>query len=194
MKGCRNCGRSRDGEGLPAWINANKQRITVKVDLQMLSTYFDRPSSVPARRKCDLFDCLSSSGTVVTRGCSGSSLYQIRSLQKTSSWSGKRRWVCLKKQKQKSLVSVVDGTHSSSVCWFCLSLFQMIVASMQVPTLDEITKKEQSIKEALNYKFNDKDIEDVSLPLCMFSGFSAFLQDTVDLNLFIFLSLLAADC
>lgn len=70
----------------------------------------------------------------------------------------------------------------------------MIVASMQVPTLDEITKKEQSIKEALNYKFNDKDIEDVSLPLCMFSGFSAFLQDTVDLNLFIFLSLLAADC
>lgn len=41
----------------------------------------------------------------------------------------------------------------------------MIVAGMQVPTLDEITKKEQSIKEALNYKFNDKDIEDVSLPL-----------------------------
>ncbi|TMS21450.1 RNA polymerase-associated protein RTF1-like protein [Larimichthys crocea] len=37
----------------------------------------------------------------------------------------------------------------------------MIVASMQVPTLDEITKKEQSIKEALNYKFNDKDIEDI---------------------------------
>lgn len=39
---------------------------------------------------------------------------------------------------------------------------QMIAAGMQVPTLDEITKKEQSIKEALNYKFNDKDIEDVS--------------------------------
>lgn len=39
----------------------------------------------------------------------------------------------------------------------------MIVAGMQVPTLDEITKKEQTIKEALNYKFNDKDIEDVSL-------------------------------
>lgn len=38
-----------------------------------------------------------------------------------------------------------------------------MVAGMQVPTLDEITKKEQSIKEALNYKFNDKDIEDVSL-------------------------------
>lgn len=38
----------------------------------------------------------------------------------------------------------------------------MIVAGMQVPTLDEITKKEQTIKEALNYKFNDKDIEDVS--------------------------------
>ncbi|XP_038158677.1 RNA polymerase-associated protein RTF1 homolog isoform X2 [Cyprinodon tularosa] len=37
----------------------------------------------------------------------------------------------------------------------------MIVAGMQVPTLDEITKKEQSIKEALNYKFNDKDIEDI---------------------------------
>jgi len=38
----------------------------------------------------------------------------------------------------------------------------MMIAGMQVPTLDEITKKEQSIKEALNYKFNDKDIEDVS--------------------------------
>ncbi|XP_054469467.1 RNA polymerase-associated protein RTF1 homolog [Anoplopoma fimbria] len=37
----------------------------------------------------------------------------------------------------------------------------MVVAGMQVPTLDEITKKEQSIKEALNYKFNDKDIEDI---------------------------------
>ncbi|TNM95876.1 hypothetical protein fugu_016959 [Takifugu bimaculatus] len=37
----------------------------------------------------------------------------------------------------------------------------MMVASMQVPTLDEITKKEQTIKEALNYKFNDKDIEDI---------------------------------
>ena len=39
---------------------------------------------------------------------------------------------------------------------------QMIIASMQVPTLDEIAKKEQSIKEAQNHKFNDKDIEDVS--------------------------------
>ncbi|XP_068435750.1 RNA polymerase-associated protein RTF1 homolog [Clinocottus analis] len=37
----------------------------------------------------------------------------------------------------------------------------MIAAAMQVPTLDEITKKEQSIKEALNHKFNDKDIEDI---------------------------------
>uniref|UniRef100_A0A1A8ING2 RNA polymerase-associated protein RTF1 homolog n=1 Tax=Nothobranchius kuhntae TaxID=321403 RepID=A0A1A8ING2_NOTKU len=37
----------------------------------------------------------------------------------------------------------------------------MMMAGMQVPTLDEITKKEQSIKEALNYKFNDKDIEDI---------------------------------
>uniref|UniRef100_UPI0037E8B472 RNA polymerase-associated protein RTF1 homolog n=1 Tax=Semicossyphus pulcher TaxID=241346 RepID=UPI0037E8B472 len=37
----------------------------------------------------------------------------------------------------------------------------MLDAAMQVPTLDEITKKEQSIKEALNYKFNDKDIEDI---------------------------------
>lgn len=42
------------------------------------------------------------------------------------------------------------------------SVLQMIVAGMQVPTLDEIGKKEQTIKEALNYKFNDKDIEDVS--------------------------------
>ncbi|XP_012678871.1 RNA polymerase-associated protein RTF1 homolog [Clupea harengus] len=37
----------------------------------------------------------------------------------------------------------------------------MIIASMQVPTLDEIAKKEQSIKEAQNHKFNDKDIEDI---------------------------------
>lgn len=36
---------------------------------------------------------------------------------------------------------------------------------MQLPTLDEINKKEQSIKEAVNYKFNDKDIEDVSPPV-----------------------------
>jgi len=37
----------------------------------------------------------------------------------------------------------------------------MMSAGMQFPTLDEISKKEQSIKEAVNYKFNDKDIEDV---------------------------------
>uniref|UniRef100_A0A9J7ZBQ2 RNA polymerase-associated protein RTF1 homolog n=1 Tax=Cyprinus carpio carpio TaxID=630221 RepID=A0A9J7ZBQ2_CYPCA len=37
----------------------------------------------------------------------------------------------------------------------------MISAGMQFPTLDEISKKEQSIKEAVNYKFNDKDIEDI---------------------------------
>lgn len=50
------------------------------------------------------------------------------------------------------------------VCLLSLSASppQMMVAGMQVPTLDEVTKKELSIKEALNYKFNDKDIEDVS--------------------------------
>ncbi|CAM4726196.1 hypothetical protein PO909_019568 [Leuciscus waleckii] len=37
----------------------------------------------------------------------------------------------------------------------------MMSAGMQFPTLDEISKKEQSIKEAVNYKFNDKDIEDI---------------------------------
>ncbi|XP_076841817.1 RNA polymerase-associated protein RTF1 homolog isoform X2 [Brachyhypopomus gauderio] len=37
----------------------------------------------------------------------------------------------------------------------------MIGGGMQIPTLDEITKKELSIKEAVNYKFNDKDIEDI---------------------------------
>lgn len=54
---------------------------------------------------------------------------------------------------------------------------QMIAAGMQVPTLDEITKKEQSIKEALNYKFNDKDIEDVSRFLfffCFLLGLHSF--------------------
>lgn len=50
----------------------------------------------------------------------------------------------------------------------------MMVAGMQVPTLDEITKKEQTIKEALNYKFNDKDIEDVSLLIGTFQGFLCF--------------------
>lgn len=52
----------------------------------------------------------------------------------------------------------------------------MMVAGMQVPTLDEITKKEQTIKEALNYKFNDKDIEDVSLLIGMVQGFLAFVD------------------
>ncbi|XP_068109456.1 RNA polymerase-associated protein RTF1 homolog [Hyperolius riggenbachi] len=37
----------------------------------------------------------------------------------------------------------------------------MFSASMQLPTLDEINKKELSIKEAMNYKFNDQDIEDI---------------------------------
>ncbi|OXB61153.1 hypothetical protein ASZ78_008437 [Callipepla squamata] len=36
----------------------------------------------------------------------------------------------------------------------------MFSAGMQLPTLDEINKKEVSIKEALNYKFNDQDIEE----------------------------------
>lgn len=52
------------------------------------------------------------------------------------------------------------GLNPRTDAW-ASSLLQMMVASMQVPTLDEITKKEQTIKEALNYKFNDKDIEDV---------------------------------
>lgn len=42
---------------------------------------------------------------------------------------------------------------------FCL--VQMFSAGMQLPTLDEINKKELSIKDALNYKFNDQDIEEV---------------------------------
>ncbi|KAM9034337.1 RNA polymerase-associated protein RTF1 homolog [Sarcophilus harrisii] len=37
----------------------------------------------------------------------------------------------------------------------------MFSAGMQLPTLDEINKKEVSIKEALNYKFNDQDIEKI---------------------------------
>ena len=53
----------------------------------------------------------------------------------------------------------------------------MMVAGMQVPTLDEITKKEQSIKEAMNYKFNDKDIEDVCLSLLF--GLSMFWSETL---------------
>ncbi|XP_028579078.2 LOW QUALITY PROTEIN: RNA polymerase-associated protein RTF1 homolog [Podarcis muralis] len=37
----------------------------------------------------------------------------------------------------------------------------MFSAGMQLPTLDEINKKDMSIKEALNYKFNDQDIEEI---------------------------------
>uniref|UniRef100_A0A8C5R3X0 RNA polymerase-associated protein RTF1 homolog n=1 Tax=Leptobrachium leishanense TaxID=445787 RepID=A0A8C5R3X0_9ANUR len=37
----------------------------------------------------------------------------------------------------------------------------MFSAGMQLPTLDEINKKEISIKEAVNYKFNDQDIEEI---------------------------------
>uniref|UniRef100_A0A803TLH5 RNA polymerase-associated protein RTF1 homolog n=1 Tax=Anolis carolinensis TaxID=28377 RepID=A0A803TLH5_ANOCA len=37
----------------------------------------------------------------------------------------------------------------------------MFSAGMQLPTLDEINKKEVSIKEAINYKFNDQDIEEI---------------------------------
>ncbi|XP_073464961.1 RNA polymerase-associated protein RTF1 homolog [Aquarana catesbeiana] len=37
----------------------------------------------------------------------------------------------------------------------------MFSAGMQLPTLDEISKKELSIKEAMNYKFNDQDIEEI---------------------------------
>uniref|UniRef100_A0A6I8STD8 RNA polymerase-associated protein RTF1 homolog n=1 Tax=Xenopus tropicalis TaxID=8364 RepID=A0A6I8STD8_XENTR len=37
----------------------------------------------------------------------------------------------------------------------------MFSAGMQLPTLDEINKKELSIKEAMNYKFNDQDIEEI---------------------------------
>lgn len=37
----------------------------------------------------------------------------------------------------------------------------MFSAGMQLPTLDEINKKEVVIKEAMNYKFNDQDIEDI---------------------------------
>lgn len=65
----------------------------------------------------------------------------------------------------------------------------MMVAGMQVPTLDEITKKEQSIKEALNYKFNDKDIEDVSLSsLNVFTGFPGLIHYIKGTKTFICLS------
>lgn len=61
-----------------------------------------------------------------------------------------------------------------------------MVAGMQVPTLDEITKKEQSIKEALNYKFNDKDIEDVSPFLYTLIHFSGLMHCAVEHNFFFF--------
>lgn len=70
---------------------------------------------------------------------------------------------------------------------------QMIAAGMQVPTLDEITKKEQSIKEALNYKFNDKDIEDVSRFFFTRSSFF-FLTSLIMSDHKNVLSKLSADC
>ncbi|XP_062252999.1 RNA polymerase-associated protein RTF1 homolog [Platichthys flesus] len=54
-------------------------------------------------------------------------------------------------------VSNQEFTESEFIKW----KDAMTVATMQVPTLDEVTKKEQSIKEAMNHKFNDKDIEDI---------------------------------
>ncbi|XP_074136534.1 LOW QUALITY PROTEIN: RNA polymerase-associated protein RTF1 homolog [Sminthopsis crassicaudata] len=37
----------------------------------------------------------------------------------------------------------------------------MLSAGLQLPTLDEINKKEVSIQETLNYQFNDRDIEEI---------------------------------
>ncbi|XP_074121686.1 RNA polymerase-associated protein RTF1 homolog [Sminthopsis crassicaudata] len=37
----------------------------------------------------------------------------------------------------------------------------MFSAGLQLPTLDEINEKEASIKDALNYKFSDRDIEEI---------------------------------
>lgn len=52
-------------------------------------------------------------------------------------------------------------SFQNSLITLYLVLNQMFSAGMQLPTLDEINKKELSIKEALNYKFNDQDIEEV---------------------------------
>lgn len=82
--------------------------------------------------------------------------------------------------KENQLFYFLKGqTRITMAHYYCL---QMIVASMQVPTLDEITKKEQSIKEALNYKFNDKDIEDVSLILHMLIDSSGLTHHPVQLK------------
>ncbi|PKU35335.1 hypothetical protein llap_14358 [Limosa lapponica baueri] len=51
-------------------------------------------------------------------------------------------------------VRIGIGNHNSK------PVYRMFSAGMQLPTLDEINKKEVSIKEALNYKFNDQDIEE----------------------------------
>lgn len=70
----------------------------------------------------------------------------------------------------------------------------MMAAGMQVPTLDEITKKEQSIKEAVNYKFNDKDIEDVSVLLQLLNDFSGFVYSPSPTTTKPFCLLFSADC
>lgn len=67
---------------------------------------------------------------------------------------------------RQHLAVVHENTESVSfqnplLITFYHVLVQMFSAGMQLPTLDEINKKELSIKEALNYKFNDQDIEEV---------------------------------
>ena len=38
----------------------------------------------------------------------------------------------------------------------------MMLAGMSLPTTDEITRKEKEIKEALSYRMNEDDIDNVS--------------------------------
>lgn len=86
-----------------------------------------------------------------------------------------RKSVRMSTSVREARAAGVDRTRSTSDVLMC-SLLQMMVAGMQVPTLDEITKKEQTIKEALNYKFNDKDIEDVSLSVSVLLKFSGLVH------------------
>ncbi|KAG8449696.1 hypothetical protein GDO86_016369 [Hymenochirus boettgeri] len=54
-------------------------------------------------------------------------------------------------------VSNQEFTESEFIKW----KEAMFSAGMQLPTLDEVNRKEVTIKEAMNYKFNDQDIEDI---------------------------------
>lgn len=170
LKGGWNCGCGGDSKGLPTRVNTNKQRLTVKVsERKDLLTGTFSPKVQPL-----MFSVFSRHGgdTRVFRleFVSNQEFTENEFMKWKEAVSASLIWVSSASQITRLGKEIVKESRFTfqPVSYNCLNpnfgcwcFPQMIVAGMQVPTLDEITKKEQSIKEALNYKFNDKDIEDV---------------------------------